>query len=89
MIQVALDTHVSDVDAVVLVAGDDVLVVDAPTPRRAMDGEVLPAAAELAILPEPQFLRSRDRAALLAALDAGTFPAGGVEMGPSDRAHLD
>ncbi|HMQ65781.1 MAG TPA: hypothetical protein PJ992_05780 [Arachnia sp.] len=41
MIQVALDTHVSDVDAVVLVAGDDVLVVDAPTPRRAMDGEVL------------------------------------------------
>ncbi|MCK6490224.1 MAG: hypothetical protein L6R48_18210 [Planctomycetes bacterium] len=48
--------------------------------RIAMDGEVLPAAADLAILPEPQFLRSRDRAALLSALDAGTFPAGGVEQ---------
>jgi hypothetical protein len=44
----------------------------------ACDGAPLPLGGTIAITPEPRFLRCADRAALLAALDAGTFPAGGV-----------
>lgn len=46
--------------------------------RIAMDGGPLATMADLPIGPEPQFLRSRDRAALIAALEAGSFPAGGI-----------
>lgn len=50
----------------------------AGTERIACDGAIGVASADLPLQPEPVFLRSRDRAALIAALEAGSFPAGGV-----------